>query len=277
MSGSFSERRGLTTPLTELQTDWMSDALRNSLWNVLDEVIWSQNNFMSAMQRRDAGIYRFSRHLWASYFKMPVDLRPVGPDGIYTKIRDYFFFDANWNEVYDFLEWVQRWAAQPHRDQMLEDSINSVLERELAGYRSIDGLFVDVTDPIEVKALHSTLQDQDFPAVRSHLQRALQLLADREKPDYRNSIKESISAVESMAKVVTGQEGATLGKALVMLERDGALHPVLKQSFSKLYGYTSDEGGIRHAMLEEPNLTAADAKFFLLSCTSFINYLKAKL
>ena len=45
----------------------------------------------------------------------------------------------------------------------------------------------------------------------------------------------------------------------------------------KLYGYTSDEGGIRHAMLDEPNLTSADARYFLLSCTSFVNYLKAQL
>lgn len=45
----------------------------------------------------------------------------------------------------------------------------------------------------------------------------------------------------------------------------------------KLYAYTSDEGGIRHAMLDEPNLTAADARYFLLSCTSFVNYLKSQL
>lgn len=55
------------------------------------------------------------------------------------------------------------------------------------------------------------------------------------------------------------------------------LHPTLKNSFLILYGYTSDEGGIRHAMLTEPDLTIADAKYFLLSCTSFTNYLKSKI
>lgn len=80
-----------------------------------------------------------------------------------------------------------------------------------------------------------------------------------------------------MAKVVTGQPKASLGGALRELEKRGHLHKSLKVGFSSLYGYTSDEGGIRHAMLEEPDLTAADAKFFLLSCTSFINYLKTKL
>ena len=90
-------------------------------------------------------------------------------------------------------------------------------------------------------------------------------------------LAKSISAVESMAKEITGKPKATLGEALKVLEVSNKIHPSLKESFSKLYGYTSDEGGIRHAMLSEPNLTAADAKFFLLSCTSFINYLKSKI
>ena len=38
-----------------------------------------------------------------------------------------------------------------------------------------------------------------------------------------------------------------------------------------------DSNGIRHAMLEEPELTPADARYFLLSCTSFVNYLKAQI
>jgi hypothetical protein len=103
------------------------------------------------------------------------------------------------------------------------------------------------------------------------------LLSNREQPDYRNSIKESISAVESLARIMTNNHKATLGDALKIIERSGKLHPALKEGFSKLYGYTSDEGGIRHAMLEEPNLTSADAKFFLISCTNFINYMKSKL
>ena len=62
-----------------------------------------------------------------------------------------------------------------------------------------------------------------------------------------------------------------------MLEKGGELHSALKDGFSKLYGYTNDEHGIRHAMLDAPELTQGDAKYFLLSCTSFVNYLKSKL
>ena len=83
------------------------------------------------------------------------------------------------------------------------------------------------------------------------------------------------AAVEAMARIVSGNPKATLGDALKVLERNGKLHPSLKESFVKLYGYTNDDDGIRHAMLDEPNLTQADAKYFLLTCTSFVNYLKS--
>ena len=152
-----------------------------------------------------------------------------------------------------------------------------MLARELSGFRFIGGVFTNITTEQEVEMLAKETDDKNFPAVSSHLKRALTLMSNREHPDYRNSIKESISAVESLAKIITNMPKATLGDALKTLERSNQIHSALKDSFLKLYGYTSDEGGIRHAMLDEPNLTVDDAKFFLLSCTSFTNYLKSKI
>ncbi|MHC4308090.1 MAG: AbiJ-NTD4 domain-containing protein, partial [Planctomycetota bacterium] len=119
--------------------------------------------------------------------------------------------------------------------------------------------------------------DTKYEGVNAHLKRALELLSDKKNPDYRNSIKESISAVESITKIITEKPSSTLGDALKVLEKNGKIHTALKKGFSALYGFTSDEGGVRHAMLEEPDLSSADAKFFLLSCTSFVNYLKSQL
>ncbi len=153
--------------------------------------------------------------------------------------------------------------------------INFVLEREMAGYRIINGHLIEITSEQEVEMLEEALSDSRFSGVSIHLEQALRHLADREKPDYRNSIKESISAVEAMARIIANSPKESLGQALKSLEKSGKLHPALKDGFSNIYGYTSDENGIRHAMLEEPNITQADAKYFLLSCTSFVNYLKA--
>lgn len=267
----FSQRKGFRPVSRAIQVDSMSDELRASLWNVLDLHVWREKDFIWTYKEQP-GIAAFSGALWFHYFKKPLDERPAKAERVLAEIRS-FFFAAEWFEVYDFMEWVLVYQE----DARLIAAVNDVLQVELAGFRFISDRFSDITSEEEVELLENAIGDERFPGVQAHLSAALRLLSNRENPDYRNSIKESISAVESMAKVVTGQPQATLGEALAILEKGRRLHPALKAGFSKLYGYTSDEGGIRHAMLEEPKLTAADAKFFLLSSTSFINYLKALL
>ncbi|HHW57999.1 MAG TPA: hypothetical protein GXX15_10125 [Clostridia bacterium] len=95
------------------------------------------------------------------------------------------------------------------------------------------------------------------------------MLTDRKKPDYRNSIKESISAVESLVKLISSDKKGDLNRAIRKLEEKIYIHPALKEAFIKLYGYTSDEGGIRHAMLESNNISFEDAKYMLVSCSAF--------
>lgn len=276
---SFSQRKGLK-PIPEVaQVGGMSDELRNSLWNALDVVFWSASGFRYGRSGGTGEIEEFSRQLWFHHFKKPVDARPgygrTDRSGQILKEIRAHFFSCQWNEVYDFLEFVARLYSR--EKPQIPDYLNTILERELAGYRFVDGVILDITDAREVALLSEALADTKFGPVTAHLKRSLELLADRKQPDYRNSIKESISAVEAMARIVSESPKATLGDALKVLERKGQLHPALKDGFSKLYGYTNDGDGIRHAMLDEPNLDQSDAKYFLLSCTSFINYLKANI
>ncbi len=132
-----------------------------------------------------------------------------------------------------------------------------------------------ITSDQEITAIEEALSvSQQFTP---HLERALELLADRKSPDYANSIKESISAVEATCKLITGHPKATLGAALGRLESKlGPLHSDLTDAFKKLYGYTSDTQGIRHALVGKRDLDIEDARFMLISCSAFINYLVAK-
>jgi hypothetical protein len=54
------------------------------------------------------------------------------------------------------------------------------------------------------------------------------------------------------------------------------MHAAFERALKQLYGYTSDEDGIRHAALEEKNIGQEDATFMLVSCANFVNYLKVK-
>lgn len=275
----FSQRKGYTPVREKVQIEGMSPELRNSLWNVLDVFLFrakrphSFTGYFSPSGYDEFRVRWIGQSLWIGYFKRPLDTLPSSAVNILGEIRKYFF-SCKWFEVYDLLEFILREAPV---DKALIRAVNQVLEEELSAYRFIESAFVQITDSQEIEALEAALVDDKFPGVTKHLRRALELLSDRKRPDYRNSIKESISAVESISRAIVGEEKATLGDALKKLERNGKLHPALKEAFVKLYGYTSDEDGIRHAMLEEPDLTADDAKFFLVSCTAFVNYLKTKL
>lgn len=217
---TFSQRKGLKPVVEVAQVGSMSDELRNSLWNALDTAFWSTDGFLYGSYGSSGRIEDFSRVLWAHYFKEPVDSRPgYGHSNrgrkILDQIREYFF-RCGWNEVYDLLEFlVRNYGKEIPR---LADFLNQVLARELAGYKFIDGILVDITDPQESQMLADALADTRFAAVTAHLERALSLLADRKQPDYRNSIKESISAVEAMSRIVSENPKATLGEALKVRE-----------------------------------------------------------
>jgi len=150
---------------------------------------------------------------------------------------------------------------------------NNILEREVSAYRFVDDTIAPITSEVELTEIEEALErSKPYYPVHLHLQTALDFLADRKEPDYRNSIKESISAIESIVKILTDSE---TGKLRILL-RELDIHPYLQSAFKQLYGYTSDAEGIRHALKDAPNLGFEDAKFLLVICSAFFNYLVVK-
>jgi len=158
----------------------------------------------------------------------------------------------------------------------LINNLNQVLREENAAYRIVDDKVIEITDQHEIDAIESAL-DNGIQSSRTHLSRALELLSDRKQPDYRNSIKESVSAVEAACQVLANKPKTTLTDCIKVIKNNGNIHPAFEQALIKLYGYTSDEGGIRHALTEESvDPHYSDAKFMLVACSAFVNFLWTK-
>lgn len=157
-----------------------------------------------------------------------------------------------------------------------QEWFNDLFEKEFVGYRFVNKKITPITNEREIEAIDSAVQSP-YKDVDEHLDKALIFLSDREHPDYPNSIKESITAVETLAVIFTGADRgqATLGKMLGKLETQGLqIHPALKEAFNKLYGYASDGKAIRHTgNLDGPDATFEEAKYMLVSCSAFVNYL----
>ena len=140
----------------------------------------------------------------------------------------------------------------------------------------MDSKVAPITSEEEIKAIEKAL-DGSKNNIEMHLSKALKLFSDREQPDYRNSIKESISAVEVLCRELTGE--STLGNALKKLESRGiAIQSQLKEAFIKLYAYTNQPNtGIRHSLMDDDatyHPSYNEAYFMLVSCSAFINYLR---
>ncbi len=209
------------------------------------------------------------------YFKRPKDSCPKFKsdytESAYNEFRAYIF-GAEWWQCLDLIEFIIKTVSADSSPD-LKRIINSVLETENSAYRIVGDEITEISDEHEIEPIQTALESGPL-SCRQHFTRALELLSDRKQPDYRNSIKESVLAVESACRVIADKPKATLGDCLKVINSRRPLHPAFKDALSKLYGYTSDNGGIRHSLTDEGiTPTFADAKFMLATCSAFVNYL----
>lgn len=269
----FSQRIGVTEAPSIIQLESISDALRNSSWNFI----------VSLYNEGDAGWWCIAELSSQFFFKLPVDELPPYNNRRHEWLKKQFY-GMPWYEVYDFVEFIveyyQRSRDRPkYRKDQLHAIFNHMFEEELSGYRFVGGELVPLSSPAEVAEIESALATTSatgLAGAHAHIAAALRLLAKRPDPDYRNSIKESISAVEALSKQLGTAESQGLSGALTELGKKVPLHGAFRSGLLSLYGYTSDEGGIRHAMLQEPSLGYDEAKYMAVACSAFVNFLAAK-
>lgn len=276
----FSQRIGATPATKQIQVEEIDNELLNGLWNAL-KIYFIDPLEKYSQYSRDTEFDLFCKILWLHFYKLPIDTIPENCYRSESYIRERFF-QFKWFEVYDFLEFIANINPKTIRfDQYkLKEFCNRILERENAGYRFIDDNISPITNSAEIneieEAINSSGHFTAFSGANVHLKNSLDKISDKKTPDYRNSIKESISAVESVAKKISDNKKDTLSGALDKIKGKTKIHPALEHGFKQLYGYTSDTDGIRHALTEETNCYFEDAKFMLVSCSAFINYLIAK-
>lgn len=275
MKYKFSDRIGITSPPTVFQTEGMTISLRNSLWNYLLETIFDGDDVY----------YPIATKLIAERFlKLPVDELPLRNFQHKDWLKQIFFYKSSneWHQAYNLIEFIaehcndMRYNLKP---ETFKSKVNQILEEEMSGHRFIGGSLAPITSPEEIQSIVTSIQtakERHLFGTQQHIETAVTLLSKKPTPDYRNSIKESISAIESIVKQITGEESSGLDKALVKLDAKVKFHGAFKSGLLSLYGYTSDEDGIRHAILEEPHTGFDEAKFMLISCSALINFMISK-
>ena len=292
--GGFSEKIGLSTCTIKMQTNEFDDRTRTLIGNHLYDVLSVVFSYASTI-----GISRYlnpSRQTplqaMSSDFCKDV-LSEVLNVSVHLPSNKFYNWEVNYdrfaeiissapyNEVLDFLWYVCHWIATHTTSTSFVHEIyngfNQLFEKEYVGYRFVAGEITPITNSLEIQEIEQACQIP-FEGAHVQLQKALGFLSDREHPDYKNSIKESISAVESVCKVIANKPKAELGDALKALIAEGyPIQGALKTGILALYGYTCEAGGIRHAEREtESTVTFEEAKFMMVTCSAIVNYLVAE-
>ncbi|HEY4209840.1 MAG TPA: hypothetical protein VGM84_00050 [Steroidobacteraceae bacterium] len=272
---SFAQRMGLRPVRSLVQKDTLDAETRTELWNVT----YNMSNALAGSRTPYGPPTTFNNvtaSIWAWEFNHARDEQPRD-SALWGLVKERILKGA-WVDVLDMIEatvgYVKRFENYDSEDVLpaFIDIYNSTFETLLVGYRFIDNKLIPIDSEAEIQAIKSGLDDTRlFKGARHHLDQAAAHLADRTNPDYPNSIKESISAVESICVAVTHE--STLGAALKKLQKAGvSLHPALEGAWLKMYGWTSDADGIRHGSIDAPNADQALAKYMLVACSAFVSY-----
>ncbi len=276
LRGGFSDRNKIAPVNTEIQTTDFDERTRNKLANLI-------RNWYKIISNHGYSQWLCENILTNVYCEfISEQLKNEIKYNNNVFFNEYVYepiLNNSYDDVLTIIEYIANFFDSPlhcfgRQYQEYEEELNQLFLEEFVGYRIIEGQITVISDDVEVSEIKKGLNIK-FDGCKSHIKKSLILLSNREKPDYKNSIKESISAVESICKIITNDEKATLGKALDKLKGNGIMiHQSLLAAFSKLYGYTSNEGGIRHAEgLFESNVSFSQAKYMLVSCCAFVNYL----
>ena len=270
----FSEREGYEQSKS-IQREDMDGDLRSGLWNVFYDCFEDQLD--GTIYKPEHVLHYIFYIIWVDFLKNNTDeyqniacFESLG-NFTYTKNKNFaknIFLSHPWFGVFNLIEFTILNSSKSEKNKFM-NRCNKVLKKENSAYRIIEEFVTEITSEQEIQSINQSMH-VPYDGVKKHIHQALLLFSDRENPDYPNSIKESISAVESLVKEVTGENQGTLGKLINQLN----LHPAFGESLTKLYGFTSDAKGIRHGGAGKPlKIDQSTAHFMLITCSAFVNYI----
>ena len=283
----FSERYGYTKPSDMIIREQITPEIQNAICSCFDGL---QIMFINAdYYNSNIECAKLEQYLWTDFLRQRESKYRMD-DYEYKLIATPFIENSQepWYRKLDLIEctiqYLCKWDREHPRNayqvaHAFINRLNGYFEHLNFGYRIINQKIIEITSKEEIAAIEAALQ-QSQSNIRMHLSKALELYAQRPSGDYRNSIKESISAVEAFCREQTNTN--TLGNAFNSLQSQGIMIPfMLREAFVKLYAYTNlPATGIRHALMDADGTYtpgAEEALFMLVSCSAFINYLRSKI
>jgi hypothetical protein len=193
------------------------------------------------------------------------------------QLDDWINRNVQFTKLESLFDLVEFFIQHKQCSPQFKQEIQAAFVNSLSAYRIYDNQIIPIGSEEQGLAFAAAIDATDNTSALGARQHLISAGTALKNSDWASSIRESIHAVESVSKLIE-PSARTLGPALTAIEKSGYLHPSMKEGFQKLYGYTNDEKGIRHAAIDDPTANAdeTDALFMLGACASFVSYLLAR-
>lgn len=191
---------------------------------------------------------------------------------------------CEWYRVYDICEAAYRYLCeqglQIYRDAWVRvppdefsQRLNELFEEPSIGWQMINGQIV-TRGPEEfehaVNEAQAAVAEAGYQTPRTELEEARRDLSRRPAPDITGTIQHCIAALECTARVVSGDQRATLGEIIQRRAADLGIPRPLDSAIERMWGFASEMA--RH--LREGRVPAREEAELLLTVSAgLINYL----
>ena len=270
---------GRTIPI--LRPDELSGGIVTGIWNAAESWLFD-DDFRAVYDRRMRVLY--------DHFGFPTDTIPYRGYDCRTAMKHHFFEAPDWIRQYEFVEIAPHLYQLSYFDeqykstgqnayvrrqllQSMQRTLDAVLQREGSPYRFVNGELALVTSELEIAEIERAVAQNDkYAAARTHLVEALGHFAQR-PPNFADSIKQAVSALESALEISTSVRSGDLTAQLRAFKNSYGLHGALSGAVEKLYGFASDEAGVRHGAGAPVTVGEPEARFILVTCSALLNFL----
>ncbi len=270
MAEGFTKRHGYGACASGPIYEDAPEKLRIGLWNLIQDYV-SKGNLPSYQ---------------SLYFQITSWLRIRREENIdyFEEIEYLILKKLKWYELFDLIEYLYRlvvlhdydesqqcWRDFPERVREIRYTytidINKLFEGENIGWHLEKGkLERIVPDFLEKEVIQKTkgiLTNQLFTGPNNQFNKAFRFLSKRPYPDLENCVKEAVGALEGVARLLLKNEKVSLGEAVDKLIAMGKIRKPFDKIFDVLYGFASNEPGVRHAAIKPSNMTVQEASFVL--------------
>jgi hypothetical protein len=237
-------------------------------------------------ERARAGLFHMTRQFFEDYFdlyralcaalRIPWNWN-VGNDYQASRAIESLIMNCQWWQFYDICEVL--WQSLKYKRTNLSEEINTLFREEHLGFEIRDGKvekigsgFVDA----RIEETRYLLKEPEFKGADKHFEKAMKALNARPNPDVENCVKDAVSAIESVGRIIVNDAKALLSDIIKEMAKNKTIPKPLDEAIQKIYAYRGDQPGVAHGLVGTSKVTIDEAEFVLAMSAVIIIYLIKK-